>query len=245
MIITFAGCKGQKDSFVTNIDPISRYGQIADNDIQNLLEQLTVYWVENPVLGSVAYELGGKIHTASRDLQTLIEANSIEKDNFEASLNAFSEDIFDLGLERKFSSKVTDQHIRYWIENKINISKSSNLIIYDIKLAELEVLREIIRSINSTSYTFNYLKPIVVDSTDIIRAGDTYIARIYIAAFDTTRYPSIKINGEYIEVQNEGFGIFRFKSNKPGIKTFDGELVIQRNDHELDTFRFKKSISIY
>jgi hypothetical protein len=70
-------------------------------------------------------------------------------------------------------------------------------------------------------YKFNDLKAVVVPEKTDILVGETYHAKIYIAASDTTRWPVIRFKDDYLPIE-DGYGMLNIKGTAKGLKKYNG-----------------------
>jgi hypothetical protein len=138
-------------------------------------------------------------------------------------------------LAPHFVDTLKHRHLDYWIEKDppSPLSKEQAIsIIIDLKTLENNVLYYLIQGLTLNDFNFNVIKPLICESSNIVSKREVYEAKIYMTAFDTTRHPSIEINNNKIPIE-EDYGIYRFKSNSPGLKTLKGTLAFPKNDHEM------------
>lgn len=107
-----------------------------------------------------------------------------------------------------------------------SLNNKSEMQIIDFLICELEnvLLSKTYQEIDINAYKFNELKAIPVPVKTEIKLGETYEAKIYIAAFDTTRYPRITFRKEYNLPVEEGFGMLRIKGTSKGQKRYSGNI---------------------
>lgn len=138
-------------------------------------------------------------------------------------------------LDSHFVDTLKHRHLDYWIEKDpaSPLSKEQAIsIIIDLKMLECDLFDYLIRDITINDFNFNKIMPLIIESSNSVNRGDIYEAKIYIAAFDTTRYPSIVINDSNIPIVIN-YGIYRFRSNSPGTKTLKGTMAFPKNNNEM------------
>lgn len=152
-----------------------------------------------------------------------------------------------------------DRLINHIKENKF--SKNQNLLKFELISLQNELMTFLLNSIESDYYRFNSLTPIVVDSSDNINIGDTYVSHIYVAAFDTTVCPSIMV-ADYSQPDNilqldkadnkdlfnieiiNGHGVFKKKVYTSGKHGYKGVIQIRNGNGKIDKYMFEKEFNV-
>lgn len=104
----------------------------------------------------------------------------------------------------------------------------------DVRAFESDVIKYLLASVDESTYKFTNLAPAIIPKSSYVVRGDTFTAKVFLAAFDTTMSPQIylgqgfdsteqKVTGETIDVPvRQGQGVIKIPTNSLGIKTFKG-----------------------
>lgn len=94
----------------------------------------------------------------------------------------------------------------------------------DVRNAEADVLGYLYSMIDAGSFTFNKLDGTVIAKSNYVMSGDPYEADIFLAAFDTTKKPSIYI-GEYDTIKAFDPAVTDYKQIMKGTEGTDYKLL--------------------
>jgi hypothetical protein len=207
-------------------------------------------FARNPAITKNAYYKCAQIHEFVKETENVLLNDSILINNdvpISTLLIALYPEFDKLNFDMKFFNPLKLKYFQYWIDKnpKNPLSKDEALsIIIDLKMFYYEIMSHLYYNITSNDFNFNLLKPIVIEKSNRIKVGDIYEAKICFTAFDTTRYAIIKIDNTELEMQN-GYGIYRYHSNKPGKKTFRGVIMFPKNNWEFVEYPFEQSFIVY
>lgn len=101
----------------------------------------------------------------------------------------------------------------------------------DIRYAEGEVLHTLTQSTDIEDVRVNQLKAYVIPTSQNVVRGNTYSARIILAAVDSTQRPSIYISGE--KQPDDPEGLFETVCNRTGDFSLDGYLELGNNGNTI------------
>jgi len=117
----------------------------------------------------------------------------------------------------------------------------------DVLNTESDVINSLLERVDAATYKFTGLKAIVTSEKGYVLSGEPYEAKIFVAAYDTTMKPVIKLrNGSKItNFDEDGKGIYSVKSG-PGLHTLKGTIEIPKpgSETEKDTFNFESSYQV-
>ena len=102
----------------------------------------------------------------------------------------------------------------------------------DVRYAEGEILHDLNVNIDATDVRVNELSAYVIPTSQNVVRGNTFGARIIMAAVDTTQRPNIYINDKLVETEN---GWYEVPCNSTGDFTLNGYLEL--NDGSGETVR--------
>lgn len=92
----------------------------------------------------------------------------------------------------------------------------------NVRNAETEILNYLFSQIDAGSFKFNKLEAVVIPKSDYVIRGNTYEAKVFIAASDTTQAPRILI-GNYTEsVGDDGVVDYKMVGGFDSLKTENG-----------------------
>ncbi len=112
----------------------------------------------------------------------------------------------------------------------------------DVRYAEGEVLHLLTRNTDVQDVRVNRLQAYVIPTSQHVVRGGTYSARIIMAAVDSTRRPSIYIDGKKQPEQNDGW--FETVCNRTGDFTLNGYLELEQGDGEIIRRDFSRNYTV-
>ena len=158
---------------------------------------------------------------------------------------------------------IIPNRFKKWAGNVDNSSywENKDILKLDLLNLENELTSYLYNSIEADYYKFNKLKAIVVDSSENIKVGETYHANIFLAAEDTTVYPTIMVTDlsqpDSILLLNkpdnerlflieaiDGKGIYKMEANVPGKHGFKGVVLTRNSNGEIERFMFSKEFIV-
>jgi len=110
----------------------------------------------------------------------------------------------------------------------------------DVRNAESDMLNYVHGSIEAKSYKFNKLTAEVISESDYILKGQSYTAKVFLAATDTTVTPNIVVGNSKLRTES-GKGIYSVNTSSVGVKTWAGVIKYKLPTGEIKQFAFKKS----
>ena len=100
----------------------------------------------------------------------------------------------------------------------------------DVRNSEAEILSYLLSQIDAGSFKFNKIDAVVLANSDYVFKGQEYKAKVFLAAYDSTKAPVVKLkNGETLNVE-EGKGIFTPSTNSIGTHTWGGTIILEGDD---------------
>ncbi|MDD4746118.1 MAG: gliding motility protein GldM [Salinivirgaceae bacterium] len=128
----------------------------------------------------------------------------------------------------------------------------------DIRNAEADVLRYLYGQIDIGEFKFNKLDGIVIPESSGIITGGEFSAKVFMAAFDTTQFPTIyvgsydeqadgsyKMKGNYdsLPIRN-GMGVFTTVARRAGEAEWGGLIVMKAPDGTYKQYPFKNKYMV-
>lgn len=123
--------------------------------------------------------------------------------------------------------KVVDGEFKSWESSKFEsiplVGVITLLTMYqaDLLNAEADVIRYLYSSIDAESFKFNKLEALVIPDSRYILKGETFKARIMLAATDSTQKPEIIANGRQVSYQGD-YGLYTEVATTVGVRKFSG-----------------------
>ncbi len=91
----------------------------------------------------------------------------------------------------------------------------------DILRTESDIVRYLYNSVDSESFKFNKLEALVIPNSRYVLKGETFKARIMLAAIDTTQHPQVIVNGKNLAYQGD-VATYSEPTTSSGIKKLKG-----------------------
>lgn len=171
-------------------------------------------------------ELKSKIESYKNFLLDLIE----DKESF-ASVVASIEATLDTTDPKHDVTKKGEAH-SWESENFEHLPLASVITILskmqsDIRNTEAEILSYLLSQIDAGSFKFNKIEAVVLASSDYVFKGQEYKARVFLAAYDSTKFPVVRLDdGRELEIQ-DGKAVFTGPTSSIGSKTWGGTIVLE------------------
>jgi hypothetical protein len=228
---------------------LKRIDSLISIQNERLFQEFIRDYASNPAISRKAYVKCAKVYDFVRETEIVLLSDSIlNKNNIPISdflLSLYPE--FDkLNFDEEIFKPLKVKYLQYWIDkNPQNpLSKDEALsVVIDLKMFSYELMSQVYYNLRVHDFNFNSLKPIIIEDSKTIKVGDNYEAKICFTAFDTTRHPIVKVNNVELEIQN-GYGIYRYHANKPGKKTFKGQIIFPRNNWDMVEYPFEHSFTV-
>lgn len=231
------------DSYLQRIDSLI---ELKDNDLSIELDRA---YASNPALASSVHRKAIYLNQMVEEFQQIIYSDStLSKNKITVNdlITATYLEIDKFKLDPKFIERLKARYLEYWVLKDLTppIKKEDvQSFMIDFKLFNYDIKEYLYNQIHANDFNFNVLKPIIIEKSNLVNAGETYEAKIGLIPIDTTRYPEIKV-GEYNLEYVDGFGIYRSRFMTKGKKAIKGYIVFQKNNLLLDTIPFEHSYFI-
>ena len=113
----------------------------------------------------------------------------------------------------------------------------------DIKNAEAHTLNYLYSQIDAESFKFNKLDAQVIPISNIVLQGDTYVAKVFLAATDTTQQPVILINGREVDVV-DGQATYNVNTTETGTFKWSGLIKYKNPAGIIQNYHFEKEYQV-
>jgi len=111
----------------------------------------------------------------------------------------------------------------------------------DIQQAESEALSNLITNVDIGDVRVNELNAYVIPNSNMVMRGARYSANVVLAAIDTTRRPSVFVNGS--KLANDR-GLLEFTATSVGHHDYSGYIEVPRSDGTLDRRPFSSTYTV-
>lgn len=111
----------------------------------------------------------------------------------------------------------------------------------DIRQAESEALTNLITNVDIADVRVNKLQAYVIPESQVVMRGDTYSADVVLAAVDTTRRPTLYVNGKKLP---EGVSHIDIPASKPGVHSIEGYIETAKGDGSTERRQFTTSYTV-
>lgn len=107
----------------------------------------------------------------------------------------------------------------------------------DIRSAEGEVLTELLSSVDIGDYRVNQIRAQVIPESQVVMRGSQYKASIVLSAVDSTKRPSIYVNGNELPYENKG--VYAITTGSTGTFPIKGYIEMPNNDGTTSRHNFE------
>ena len=115
----------------------------------------------------------------------------------------------------------------------------------DIRNAESDVINHLYAQIDAASFKFNKLQAQVISSSDYVLQGNTYEAKVFLSAVDTTANPVIIVGGSTLPmVKGENAGLYKVSAGKEGKVEFRGQINYKNPSGIIVNYPFKHEYEV-
>lgn len=115
----------------------------------------------------------------------------------------------------------------------------------DIRNSESDVINYFYTKIDASSFKFNKLKAQVIPKSDYVLQGDTYEAKVFISAIDTTAVPDIVVNGSRLTIiPGENAGLYRANAGTEGTFVYKGVINFKNPNGNIVQYPFQNEYQV-
>jgi gliding motility-associated protein GldM len=99
----------------------------------------------------------------------------------------------------------------------------------DVRNVEAEMLNFLLGQVDAGDFKVNVIEPVVIANSNYVFKGQAYHAEVFLAAYDSTKLPEVKLqDGTILEAQG-GKGIYEVSYNSTGIHKWGGVISIEKD----------------
>jgi len=181
------------------------------------------------ILNKKGDELKEKIDDYREFLLDMVE----DKDTYASVVSSIESALSTEPPESSEHSK--GEHLTWESENFEHLPLASVITILskmqnDVKNSEAEILAYLLSQIDAGSFKFNKIDAVVTANSDYVFRGQEYKAKVFLAAYDSTKFPVVKLdNGKTLDIE-EGKGIYMPPTNAIGTHTWGGTITLEGDD---------------
>ena len=115
----------------------------------------------------------------------------------------------------------------------------------DVRNSESDVINHLYAQIDATSFKFNKLQAQVISKSDYVLQGNTYEAKVFLSAVDTTASPVIVVGGSTLPmVPGENAGLYKVTAGKEGKVEFRGQINYKNPSGVVINYPFKHEYEV-
>jgi gliding motility-associated protein GldM len=175
-------------------------------------------------------ELKAKINEHREFLVSMIEDKERYANTVEALEGILSTEVPEVDLEHGRKKTVHTWENTYFdmlpLASVITIlSKMQG----DVRNAEAEMLNFLLGQVDAGAIPFNAIRAVVIPNSNYVFRGQEYRAEVFLAAYDSTKMPEVKLNdGTMLDVE-EGKGIYSTTPGSIGERTWGGIIQLEHD----------------
>ncbi|GHT32928.1 hypothetical protein FACS189434_05880 [Bacteroidia bacterium] len=109
----------------------------------------------------------------------------------------------------------------------------------DIKNSEARIIQYLIGQIDASDFRVNKIEAMVIPNSKYVIKGGKYSAQIVLAAIDSTKRPTISVNGKEVPK-----GLYEFGVGTTGQFTYSGTILLPKSDGTSQSYPFKSEYTV-
>lgn len=99
----------------------------------------------------------------------------------------------------------------------------------DVRNVEADMLNFLLGQVDAGDFKVNVIEPVVIANSNYVFKGVPYHAEVFLAAYDSTNIPVVKLEDGTILETHGGKGIYEVSYNSTGIKRWGGVISIEKD----------------
>ncbi len=201
--------------------------EVIWNEVKS--KQNTDFPAEVMIVRNRGAELKEKIEEHRDYLLSMVEDKERYANTVEAIEGALSTEIPDIDLEFNKFKKVEPSWESTYFEH---LPLASVITILskmqgDVRNAEAEMINFLLGQVDAGAIPFNAIRAVVIPNSNYVFRGQEYRAEVFLAAYDSTKMPEVKLSdGTMLDVE-EGKGIYSTTPNSTGERTWGGIIQLE------------------
>jgi gliding motility-associated protein GldM len=97
----------------------------------------------------------------------------------------------------------------------------------DVRNVEAEMINYLLSQVDAGSIPVNSIEAVVIPERSLVFPGQQYRARVFLAAYDSTKMPEVKLSDGTMLPVEQGKGIYTATSNTIGIRRWAGTIQLE------------------
>jgi gliding motility-associated protein GldM len=115
----------------------------------------------------------------------------------------------------------------------------------DVRNAEADILAYLLSQIDAGSILFNKIDPIVLSTSDYVFRGQEYEAKVFLAAYDSTKAPEVILNDNTTKLPIEdGKGVYKITNNSIGSHKWGGTILVDQGNGNIIKRKFEAQYQV-
>lgn len=236
-----------------------------EDGIDTILNLMNVKVKDNYIF-STALLVGSEAGSPKEGLHSALEmVGKLEalRDDYKTKVTSGGAIYNSLDQTFKFEDKENASHkIENWPSyNFYGVPAAATLTLLtkiqtDVRNAESDVIKYLYSQVDAASYKFNVLESAVISTSNYVLVGDTFYAKVFLAAFDDTKNPEIflgdtydstthEIGGDPIEVDIQaGKGYVKIPTRSEGDFTYNGVIKYKGPSGDYNFYPFSTAYKV-
>ncbi len=99
----------------------------------------------------------------------------------------------------------------------------------DVRNVEADMLNFLLGQVDAGDFKVNVIEPVVIAKSNYVFRGVPYHAEVFLAAYDSTNIPEVKLQDGTLLETHGGKGIYEVSYNSTGIKRWGGVISIEKD----------------
>ena len=99
----------------------------------------------------------------------------------------------------------------------------------DVRNVEADMLNFLLGQVDAGDFKVNVIEPVVITNSNYVFRGQAYHAEVFLAAYDSTNIPEVKLTNGTILETDRGKGIYEISYNSTGIHKWGGVISIEKD----------------
>ncbi len=176
-------------------------------------------------------ELKAKIIEHREFMLGMVDDHETYKTTIEAIEGILSTEVPEMGLHSGSKKGVTPTWESTYFEH---LPLASVITILskmqgDVRNVESEMLSYLLDQIDAGDFNMNVVEAVVIPTSNYVFKGQEYRAQVFLAAYDSTKMPEVKLEGGQLLPVEGGKGIYSTSYNTTGIRKWGGTIEIENN----------------
>jgi len=175
-------------------------------------------------------ELKAKIEEYREFLLTMIEDKETYATTVEAIEGALSTDVPEtLYHNKKKNVNPTWESTYFEFLPLASVITLLSKMQGDVRNVEADMLNFLLGQVDAGDYKVNVIEPVVIANSNYVFKGVPYHAEVFLAAYDSTNIPEVRLEDGTMLETHGGKGIYEVSYNSTGIKKWGGIISVEKD----------------